>query len=256
MHLVNRLYQEQYDFSFRTEDPSVQYMLATIPRSGSTYFALELWKTGVLGAPMEYANTPYISMLKERLHSDLDIVSYWREVQKRRTSPNGVFGYKMFIKNYLDYDGPNLELSTKLAPDKVVFLTRKDITSQAVSLSRAVQSKAWFHGVDLAQTPRYCFDDIQKLVEQIEHETATWERIFEITSADVLRVAYEDLIEDRESVIKRVCQFVGSELDDSSALDIPCIKIQRTPESAEWVKKYEVDRAEISASLEKPTGKI
>jgi LPS sulfotransferase NodH len=246
MHVINRLYQEEFDFAHRDESPTMQYMIATIPRSGSTYFALELWRTGVLGAPMEYANAPYISILKNRLGVDIDILKYWSEVEKRRTSANGVFGYKMFIGNYLHCEENHPDLLKKIAPDKVIFLTRRDSTAQAVSLTKAVQSKAWFHGVEALDKPKYSFEEIRRGVNQVKQEIATWERIFELTETDVLPVFYEDLVADPGAVVRKVSDYLEVNLDPASTLDIPAIKVQRTSESLEWMRKFEAENNAIS----------
>lgn len=251
MHVMNRLYQEGFDFPFRDAPPRMHYMLATIPRSGSTYFALKLWRTGGLGAPMEYANPPYISMLKNRLSVDLDIISYWREIERRRTSPNGVFGYKMFIKNYLQCEDEYIDLMTKLAPNKVVFLTRRDVVAQAISLSKALQSKAWFHGVEVECKPKYSYGEVKNNVNQIEQEIVTWHRIFDLTDAEVLPVFYEDLLETGDKTVYKVSEFLGVKLDSSMEINIPAIEIQRTPESIEWANKYHEDfaRDTVASSL-------
>jgi trehalose 2-sulfotransferase len=57
MHVINRLYMAEFDFRTKVEQ-RLSYMIATVPRSGSTYFAIQMWRTGVLGAPMEYLNFP------------------------------------------------------------------------------------------------------------------------------------------------------------------------------------------------------
>lgn len=241
MHVINRLYQKEFDFAYRDAPPKAQYMIATIPRSGSTFFALELWRTGALGAPMEYANPPYISILKGRLGPDLGILDYWREIERRRTSANGVFGYKMFIGNYLQCEDLHPELLQKITPNKVIFLTRRDLTAQAISLSKAVQSKAWFHGIEAIDEPKYSFDDIRKGVHQVTQEIETWKRIFELTQTEVFPMFYEDLMRDPAGTVREVSAYLDVPLDEAATLDIPSIQIQRTGESAAWARRYEAD---------------
>src|ERR1051325_8501170 len=75
----------------RARGPQLTYLRASVPRAGSTYFSHLLWRTGCLGAPLEYLNFesagPYgfasgSAELQRRL---------WRSVVRRRCSPNGVF---------------------------------------------------------------------------------------------------------------------------------------------------------------------
>ena len=49
-------YEARFDFPHRATAPSRPYLLATVPRSGSTYLSHVLWRTGCLGAPLEYLN--------------------------------------------------------------------------------------------------------------------------------------------------------------------------------------------------------
>ena len=49
-------YEAKFDFPARAAAPERPYLLATVPRSGSTYLSHVLWRTGCLGAPLEYLN--------------------------------------------------------------------------------------------------------------------------------------------------------------------------------------------------------
>ena len=213
-------------------------MVATIPRSGSTHFCMELWRSGVLGAPMEYPNAPYITILKNRLNPVANMIEYWSEIKRRRTSPNGIFGYKMFMTNYMECAKDYPELLQEIAPDKVIFLTRKNIVAQAISYSRAIQSKAWFAGVAHAKEPEYDPDHIQSCENAIRMQTVFWEEMFLLTEAQVYRVTYEDLLESPHSVIEGVCDHVGVKFNGTNAIDVPPIQVQRNAESRGWMERY------------------
>lgn len=244
MHVTARLYHEEHDFLVRHGEPWLQYMIATNPRSGSTYFAMELWRTGVLGAPMEYANPSYIHLWnKYRGTEGADIVAYWREVRRRRTSPNGVFGYKMFIGNYLQSEESHPALLREIVPDKVIYLTRRDVVGQAISLSRAVQSSAWFHGATSLKEPKYDYEGIRKYVDQIEQELAVWKSIFDVAGATVHPVLYEDLVDHPVEVLENVCQFLGVDKPLHDLVDLPVIRIQRSSESNAWKERFASDQA-------------
>lgn len=55
-HPFRKFYRTDFDFPNRSEEPVKTYFLSAIPRVGSTWFSLQLWKTGILGAPLEYLN--------------------------------------------------------------------------------------------------------------------------------------------------------------------------------------------------------
>ena len=89
-------YEARFDFPVRADPPELSYMLATVPRTGSTFVSHLLWRTGCLGAPLENLNiapgSPYADA-----HGDAAAQQrLWRRVLARRTSPNGVFGIKCF----------------------------------------------------------------------------------------------------------------------------------------------------------------
>src|SRR6476646_5101707 len=89
-------YEGKFDFPPRPQGPDLTYLLASVPRAGSTYFSHLLWRTGCLGAPLEYLNFepagPYgFAAESPQLQRQL-----WRSVLRRRCSPNGVFGLKAF----------------------------------------------------------------------------------------------------------------------------------------------------------------
>src|SRR5690349_5765367 len=89
-------YEAQFDFPGRPGPPEQVYLLASVPRSGSTYVSHLLWQTGCLGAPLEYLNFepsgPY-GFASESPAAQADL---WRSALHCRTSPNGVFGLKAF----------------------------------------------------------------------------------------------------------------------------------------------------------------
>jgi len=49
-------YEGRFDFPARHQGPGRTYLLASVPRAGSTFFSHLLWRTGYLGAPLEYLN--------------------------------------------------------------------------------------------------------------------------------------------------------------------------------------------------------
>ena len=89
-------YEEKFDFPYREALPERVYILASVPRSGSTYLGHLLWQSGCLGAPLEYFNflpTGHYAAAASVPEKQLEI---WRSVIHHRTSPNGVFAVKCF----------------------------------------------------------------------------------------------------------------------------------------------------------------
>ena len=243
MQSILDLYGAGYDFPSFDGRRSTSYMLAAIPRSGSTHLAVELWKTGVMGAPIEYPNAPFMDTMRKRLDTGEDYVSYWNAVKRVRSSRNGVFGFKMFVSDYVRSGNQHPELLPEITPDRVVFLTRSNLVEQAVSYSKAIRSGAWFHGVRMREKPAYDVEDIRLCVAALQYQIDFWNELFALTETAVHSVTYESLLADPVDVVKGVANFLGVELDPAATVDLPCIRTQRDAESAEWVRRYEEDNA-------------
>ena len=89
-------YEEKFDFPLRDCPPDQVYVLASVPRSGSTYLSHLLWRTGCLGAPLEYLNFLPAGHYGFASSAPEKQIELWESVLHRRTSPNGVFGVKCF----------------------------------------------------------------------------------------------------------------------------------------------------------------
>lgn len=247
-HVINQLYGKEYDFNCG-HTPSITYMLATLPRSGSTFCSIHLWRTGLLGAPMEYLNFRVMGKLFNRLGyqptkqgylSQNKVRKYWRDIQLLRTSPNGVFGYKMFTSNYLEIAKHHPRLLGMISPNRVIYLTRKDEIGQAISFSRAARSKIWFAGFSNSDHTEYDFDHISFFHKKISLQKRSWENIFALTNCRPIRIYYEDLLLDPETVIKDAKIQMGIETL-SEPIFIPLIERQTDEKSHAWRKQYMQD---------------
>lgn len=237
-HVMNLLYSCGYDFPLRDEDPAQQLMVATIPRSGSTFFCIELWRTKVLGSPLEYPNVAAAKSMINRLKGHDDFERYWKDVKRIRTGLNGVFSYKMFMTNYLDIGRKWPGLLEKLAPEKVIFLTREDKLAQAISYSKAIQSRAWFANVTYSNTPEFSQRHIAHCRHLIDKQERFWEGMFSLTGAQVFRTTYEQFLKDRPTVLQQICEFVGQPYDPDDYMLLPSLSIQRDDVSTEWAQRY------------------
>ena len=82
-------YEAKFDFPVRVAGPERPYLLATVPRSGSTYLSHVLWRTGCLGAPLEYLNFDPAGPWGFANGSPAEQQRLWLSAQRIRTSPNG-----------------------------------------------------------------------------------------------------------------------------------------------------------------------
>ncbi|WCE03477.1 Stf0 family sulfotransferase [Pseudoxanthomonas sp. JBR18] len=241
-HLANLYYDEQMDLGEATRADK-RYMLATVPRSGSTYCALRMWRSGALGAPMEYLNFRASGRLLKRLGyggdiGGTDLSSYWEKVMSLRTTANGVFGFKMFTSNYVDIaKRAPLFLST-LKPNYVIYLTREDELGQVISYSKAIRSKVWFADVPNTPIVEYDYEHICWCMRLIKQQKLAWERAFAVTGVLPLRVTYESFLSSEQSVLSAIKSYLDISRRQFKAINIPLISRQADHSSIDWREQF------------------
>lgn len=240
MHLINRLYDSEFDFPIRSEPHRLELMIASTPRSGSTIFTEYLWSTGVLGAPMEYPALPNRKILYDRLESK-NWCDYWSKVIKLRTSPNGVFSYKMFPVNWLHICRRQPELYAKLSPTHVIYLYRVDVLGQAISRSRAMRTNIWFAGYE-EQAIEYSESHISRCIQYIANEEAFWTAVFERLEWPLFRISYEEFMSNRDASLRAICDHVEVTFDPTQRKELPLISKQRDATTQLWRERYLKER--------------
>ena len=245
-------YEKKFDFPERSDAPHLLYTLASVPRSGSTFLSHLLWRSGCLGAPLEYLNflpgSPY--HFAERAPDRQ--VALWRSALRRRTSPNGVFGIKCFSAQLreLQRDNPGLllEVMGMLLPASggasVVRLKRRDPVAHAISYARAALSGVWHKvqespaGTEVEFSAK-AVDHARRLLDQQE---ADWDRLFAEIGVEPLVLWHEDAIAKPAQAVKAVADFLGVTLDPAAAVAGPEIERQADTDSRRWAALYAAGR--------------
>lgn len=224
------------------------YILATVPRTGSTYLSHLLWRTGCLGAPLEYLNFEPTGPLGAASKSPDAQIDLWQHAVASRTSPNGVFGVKTFPLQMerLGQTNPRLLsmvmrfLLSKGPASKVVQLRRMDGAAHAISLARASLSGIW-----RAEQESGRGDDAPysaALIKQAERELAVqeqaWEQMYRETGITPLIVWYEDVVEDAGCVVSNIADYLGVTLDPELAVEVPEIQQQDQTGAQKWKERY------------------
>jgi len=245
-------YEDRFDFPLRTEPPELTYLLATIPRAGSTYFSHVLWRTGCLGAPLEYLNFLPASPYGFAAGSPQAQRELWRSLLHRRCSPNGVFGLKAFPAQLQELDGSNPALlrdvlATVIPRDRVrrvVFLRRRDKVAQAVSFARAAMTGIWRK--EQEGTAQASAGYSQRFVEAAEREIAVqekaWGQMFADLRIEPLSVWHEDVLADPTQAAQQVADYLGVTIDPAESLQVPEIQEQSRGDSQSWVEQFSRSR--------------
>lgn len=240
-------YEGKFDLAHRAAPPAITYMLATVPRTGSSWLSHLLWQTGCLGAPLEYLNFeagPYaFANAMPPLQDQI-----WRSVQHRRTTPNGVFGFKAFPMQLeaLQEVNPALLQSVMTqvmagAPPKIVYLQRRDRVAHTVSYARAILSGIWRAEQEAGASgaePEYSQADLEGAERWIEIHQGAWEEMFRDLRLTPLTLWYEDVVADPTGAVAKVANYLGVTIDPAAAIAVPEVRKQDETHSLRWAAQY------------------
>lgn len=246
-------YEGKFDFPLRRDRPGLAYLLASVPRTGSTYLSHLLWGTGCLGAPLEYLNFdpagPYsFASRSPALQRDL-----WRSVLRRRTSPNGVFGLKAFPSQLEALAQADASLLAEVlallsagGKPRLLLLARRDRLAHAISYARASLSGQWRREQELeggASDLPYSEEALRKARHGIDVQEAAWEEMFRDLRLEPLRLWYEDVVAAPGEAVRRVAGWLGVELDPNARIDVPPVLKQEQSGADRWRAVAAGDRA-------------
>lgn len=248
MNGVDTGYEGKFDFPARMGPPAVPYLLASVPRTGSSWFSHMLWQTGCLGAPLEYLNYekggPYgFASDSPELQQQL-----WRSVLARRTSPNGVFGIKCFpmqLEALVEANRPLLSavMSTLLpqgGAKRVVHLGRRDRIAHIVSYARATLSGIWRKEQETgpAPEPEYSQGAMETADRWLALQESAWAGMYEDLGIEPLRLWYEDAIANPEAAAGQVADYLGVTLDPRARVEVPRVDRQSRGAGSDWAERY------------------
>ena len=241
-------YEGKFDFPGRDRPPETCYLLATVPRTGSTFLSHLLWRSGCLGAPLEYLNFDPAGPYAFAGRSPALQLQLWRSLLRRRTSPNGVFGIKCFPMQLQALVETNPELMAavmstivpRTRPPRVVHLARRDRASHAVSYARATMSGIWRKEQERGGPAELEYS--QAAMETAERwltgQEAAWDAMFRDLRIAPLRLIYEDVVERPQEAVAQVAFYLGVTIDPAAEVDVPTVDKQSEAGAEGWTERY------------------
>ena len=237
-------------------------LVCATPRSGSTLLCALLDGTGVAGRPREF--------FEQLAHSGLPRQprEYFEHVEDPKllellaptdpgtpdpgdpipqaladgTTDNGVFAAKLMWTHLLDLAErigrpADAALLRERFPDpRYVHVTRRDKVAQAVSLWRAVQTRAWRAGeVTENGNAVYHAGAIGYLAGQLTDHDDAWRSWFSVNRIEPLTIVYEELAVDTSGVAAEVLDHLGV---GPAEIPEPPLRRQGDDRSARWVERY------------------
>lgn len=157
-------------------------------------------------------------------------------------TPNGVSGFKAEPHIY--------RLARRyLAPERHLWLRRRDVDAQAVSCHRALATGVW-QWLDGEPDPRalpaaYDYPRISGHRQWIEARNAEWAQLFAADGITPLPLWYEDLVADPAAVVAAIAGYLGVALDGPPDVATPR-RVMRDDVSAEWAARLRAEDARAS----------
>ncbi len=218
---------------FPGETPvQLRYCILSSPRSGSTLLGRMLYETKCAGDPQEYFNPPLLSIERERSgEPKLNLNELMKHMERRRTSPNGVFGMKLHYSQMLGAfrsPRPNEAMVRMLKRfNSLIWIRRRDRAAQAISQIVAQHTQVWSsedarHGAarELKIHPYECV----RALQMVAGDDFGWERLIAAAGLKVHQVWYEDLVADYDAQSRAVLRHLGI---DSQVDSIPAPPLEK-----------------------------
>lgn len=220
------------------------YLLATVPRSGSSYVANLLWRTGRLGAPIEYINFVPEGPLGFAHGDPARQTELWNAALRTRTSPNGLFGVKAFPNQFLALQRDNPVLLDAIVRfllargeyTRIIQLKRRDRSAHAISLARATMSGVWRKVQETEDTPEPAFsaERVAWATREIASQEAIWDAMFRDLDIAPLVLWYEDVMADEGAALGSVAHYLGVTLDPDARVATPDVERQAQDGPRAW----------------------
>lgn len=237
---------ESFDFPV-CGHPKYFYFVASTERSGSTYLCTLLWRTGILGAPVEYFNFNNIMLQMATRLGAHSLDEYLRRLFKVRSSPNGVFGAKIHW--------PHLQflLLSKLLGQfpnaRWIFIDRRDAVAQAVSYAKAVQTQQWRSSANPQANPKFDFGTILRWHKQLVADKNGWHTFLRNAKVHPLTVFYEDFIERPDGITAEIVAKLGFPTEPRGVPIAPDVERQGDETNIEWATRFREEAAQQGISL-------
>lgn len=246
------------------------WVLASLPRSGSTLLGRLLEDTGRVGVPKEWLNPMQVRDFEARLApspwararhrllvgplvplagrlpwSDERLRAYLERVRARRTGEGGWFALKIHHHHLVRWFGPQGDgIWTALHPTAWLRIRRRDRVAQAVSWLRAQQTGQWADWQRPWGRPVYHGGLLRRRLAEIDAHERGWDAFFGRAGLTPETIWYEDLVADRAAAVRRALAALGVPDADQVPVPAPTTAPQADATSAAWSARL---REELAA---------
>ncbi len=225
----------------RTSATKTILLIASTPRCGSHLLGHMLKDHGGFGVPLEYlnpGNLPYW----ERRFGEAELSKMFQKFMEHRTSPNGRFVTKAHWNQFEPVSDQLDCLTGGLGIAQAVWIYRRSLLSQAISLAIARQTGLWIAGARPRGEAHFVHQDIVAAAQWVRAQNCAWKHYFEaLNPVSAISIAYEDLIKPDTQAQTELGEFLG--------LSRPLVPARKTARqssgiNAEWKRLFNQEVAE------------
>ncbi len=231
------------------------YLVLSHPRSGSTMLCSSLSLTRLAGTPIEYLNPSSVGTY-QKAKGPVPLNTYFNEMVRRRTSPNGRFGMKLMPHQFTaafqnsDSGGVSFLRSFK----RFIRTYRRDKVAQAVSNVLANERKLWTTTNPEDKLPERGFrrGDVVAITAALSYLVSAeqfWiDVIGRLNLKPVIEIAYEDLVADTRREVGRALAHIGVEMPTD---EIPLPKtVKLAGEGSREIKRRYLEAIGLGATAD------
>ncbi|MEO1376860.1 MAG: Stf0 family sulfotransferase [Cyanobacteria bacterium J06635_10] len=238
-YLYEDQFSERHDLT-TVDKPSKILIIASTPRCGSHMLGHALQKTNSFGFPLEYSNPINLPEWKKRFEKE-DFQEVLTEIQKCRTSPNGVFGIKIHYSHIKQYGG-FARLQEMFPEAYYVLLTRNDILKQAISLAIARKTGVWISGQKAVnENPEYQFIYIHKCLRELIIYNSSWRQTLRNNGCNYIEMNFDFVLKNIVTSIQQIANFMDVEVNSETIPTEQVTKKQSNNINSEWEKRFLLD---------------
>lgn len=232
-------------------DPKLTYIIAITPRSGSSYLCDLIKQTHMLGSPDEFLNQKFIpSILKKVPATNAD--DYLKNIFKKFQSENGVSGLKVSWFQFNNFYN-TLKEPAVFKQFKFIYLMRRDLYLQSVSLYKATESGVFHTNVEHGEEAKLKLNNLEynyvKLEEWYKHiiaQESGWRHFFLSSNIIPLCITYEEIEENIDEAINRIFNYLNIKSETLSINSIESVfKKIGDRQSIEWACRFALEHDEM-----------
>lgn len=188
--------------------------IAFTPRSGSSWLTNVLTEIKALGVPEEYFNPSLLPGFLKAFPSSSP-QNYIQTLRKKKKSDLEVFSFEITWFQFKLWQ--ELGIENALCNNRIyVWLRRRDLVSQAVSLYKAVES-GYFHSVqpnskDVSEKSKKVSYDKEKIKEWYNHilvQELGFNQYLKENRIASLNIFYEDMMASKAKTIQDIIEFIN-----------------------------------------------